>query len=164
MEYLTNEEAVDVIKNNAKEWFKRNWKKVAIGTLAFVGIGLAVAKAKSNDSNNEDNEGEEILNILKNASADIDKETLDILKNARSHVPNSADIDENIYTSLALEIEDAVLCEGLDEAYMDRTYTVKYPKGGNSDNGYYDVKKKVMVHVVDIGDEEDWTSPLYFLK
>lgn len=150
--YLTNKEAVEVIKNNTKAWFKRNWKKVAISALAFAGIGLAIAKAKSN---NEDNEGEEILNILKNASADIDEETLDILKNARSHVPNSADIDEDIYTSLALEIEDAVLCEGLDEAYMDRTYTVKYPKGGDSDNGYYDVKKKVMVHVVDIGDEED---------
>ncbi len=140
MEYLTNEEAVEVIKNNTKSWFKRNWKKIVIGTLAFAGIGLAVAKSKSNDSTTEDSEGEEIL---------------DILKSARSHVPNSADIDEDIYTSLALEIEDAVLCEGLDEAYMDRTYTVKYPKGGNSDNGYYDVKKKVMVHVVDIGDEED---------
>ena len=155
MEYLTTKEALIVIKDNTKSWFKRNWKKVVIGTLAFAGIGLAVAKAKSNDSSTEDTEGEEILNILKNASADIDEEVLDILRNARSHVPNSADIDEDIYTSLALEIEDAVLCEGLDEAYMDRTYTVKYPKGGDPDNGYYDVKKKVMVHVVDTGDEEE---------
>lgn len=153
--YLTNKEAVGVIKNNTKAWFKRNWKKIVIGTLAFAGIGLAVVKAKSNDSTTEDSEGEEILDILKNACANIDEEDLDILKSARSHVPNSADIDEDIYTSLALEIEDAVLCEGLDEAYMDRTYTVKYPRGGEPDKGYYDVKKKVMVHVVDIGDEED---------
>lgn len=59
-------------------------------------------------------------------------------------------IDEDIFTRLAPEIEDFVLSEGVDEAYMERTYSVGFPKGGNPDNGYYNVDKKVEVRMYDV--------------
>lgn len=59
-------------------------------------------------------------------------------------------IDEDIFTSIAPQIETLVLEEGLDEGYIERTYTVEYPKNGNPDEGYYEVKKKVEVHVHDM--------------
>lgn len=59
-------------------------------------------------------------------------------------------IDEDIFTKLAPEIEDFVLSEGVDEAYIERTYSVGFPKGGNPDNGYYNVDKKVEVRMYDV--------------
>ena len=59
-------------------------------------------------------------------------------------------IDEDIFTRLAPEIEDFVLSDGVDEAYIEGTYTVEFPKFGNPDNGYYNVDKKVEVRMYDV--------------
>lgn len=58
-------------------------------------------------------------------------------------------VDEDIFTSLAPEIEDALFEEGLDEARIDRSYTIRFPKGGDSENDFYKTVKNVMVLVQD---------------
>lgn len=61
-------------------------------------------------------------------------------------------IDEDIFTSLAPEIEDLVLEEGADEGLIDRTYEVEFPLKGSYSNGSYKVLKNVQVLVRDAGD------------
>ena len=62
---------------------------------------------------------------------------------------NSKDVDEDIFTNLAPQIEDMVLTEGLDEGYIEETYSVDYPKNGDSDESYT-VDKKVEIKVYDV--------------
>lgn len=64
-------------------------------------------------------------------------------------------IDEDIFTSLAPEIEDLVLEKGADEGLIDRTYEVEFPKKGSYSNGSYKVLKNVQVLVRDAGDVKD---------
>ena len=63
---------------------------------------------------------------------------------------NAQRIDEDIFTRLAPEIEDFVLSDGVDEAYIEGTYTVEFPKHGNPDEGYYERNKKVEVRMYDV--------------
>lgn len=84
---------------------------------------------------------------LHNNKSSADLEPLKI----PDEMPNPAHdhIDEDIFTDLAPQIEDAVLTEGLDEDYIEKTYYVEWPKGGGKEGTYEEVKK-VIVHIVDI--------------
>ena len=62
---------------------------------------------------------------------------------------NHYDIDEEIYSDLASNIEDAILEEGLDEWFDERNFTVKYPRFGDYSKGLYTAKKHVKVYVQD---------------
>ena len=68
---------------------------------------------------------------------------------------NGREIDEDIFTNIAPQIEAALLEEGLDEAYIDVTYDVEFPMGGDYKNGTYSVKKKVDIYVRDMCDQEE---------
>lgn len=61
------------------------------------------------------------------------------------------EIDEDIFTNLAMSMEDAIFDDSMDEAYFEETYTVPMPKGGDFNNGTYDVLKNVQVIVRDAG-------------
>lgn len=128
MEYLTNEEAVEVIKNNTKAWFKRNWKKVLF--VSIVGGAFAQAAVKS-----------------KGKSMDLN------VKTDNENRIDYSDIDEAIFTGIAPLIEDYLLEEGLDEAVIDETFEVPYPKGGDISNGIYTVLKNVHVSITDMCEE-----------
>jgi hypothetical protein len=68
---------------------------------------------------------------------------------------NQSEIDEEIYTDLASDIEDAVFKEGLDEWYDSRVFDVLYAKAGDPSKGTYTAKKEVTVNVRDITDCEE---------
>ena len=53
-------------------------------------------------------------------------------------------IDEDIFTSLAPTIEEAVLSDGIDEFYMDRDYPVEFESGDTR-------LRRVSVSVKDMG-------------
>lgn len=59
------------------------------------------------------------------------------------------DIDEAIFTDLAVEIENLVLEEGSDEGVIERFYTVPFLKNGDPAQGTYNVIKQVKVLVRD---------------
>lgn len=58
-------------------------------------------------------------------------------------------VDEDIFTNVAPQIEDAVLTEGLDEAFIKANYVVRYPKNGSFDNGAYTTHKLVEINITD---------------
>lgn len=60
---------------------------------------------------------------------------------------NGCEIDEKIFTGLACTIEDAVLEEGLGEAFIEEVYNVDFAKGGDIANGIYTVAKNVEVTI-----------------
>ena len=68
---------------------------------------------------------------------------------------NQSEIDEEIYSDLAGDIEDAVLKEGLDEWYDCRVFDVLYAKCGDPSKGTYTAKKEVTVNVRDVTDCEE---------
>lgn len=71
---------------------------------------------------------------------------------------NQSEIDEEIYTDLASDIENAVFKEGLDEWYDSRVFDVLYAKYGDPSKGTYTAKKEVTVNVRDITDCEEETN------
>ncbi len=71
---------------------------------------------------------------------------------------NQSEIDEEIYTDLASDLEKAVLKEGLDEWYDHRVFDVLYAKYGDPLKGTYTAKKEVTVNVRDITDCEEETN------
>ena len=131
MEYLTNEEAVEVIKNNTKAWFKRNWKKLLVGVSIVGGaVVLTVIKSRSESTDSNEETGNE-------NGVDYSK------------------IDEAIFTEIAPQIEGCLLEEGLDEAVIDESFDVPYPKGGDISNGIYTVRKNVHILIRDMCGEDE---------
>lgn len=131
------------IKNKIKNFWKKH-KKEIIFTAITVGSFTA---------------GCVITNALKGSKTALDdhdkegKDILDTLNDAFNKYPSTRKtklIDEDIFTSLAPEIEDLVLSEGCDEGYLERSYDVDYPKYGDPSEGYYSVTKQVLVKVTDI--------------
>lgn len=68
---------------------------------------------------------------------------------------NANEIDDDIFTEIAPQIEGLLLEEGLDEGGIDKNYIIKFPKFGDAENGYYEVVKKLHVFVQDIGDVKE---------
>ena len=60
-----------------------------------------------------------------------------------------------LFTEIAPQIEGLLLEEGLDEGGIDKNYIIKFPKFGDTENGYYEVVKKLHVFVQDIGDAKE---------
>lgn len=85
------------------------------------------------------------------------KVILDALKDAgfTYSALNVHEIDEDIFTEIAPQIEGLLLEEGLDEGGIDKDYIIKFPKFGDTENGYYEVIKHLHVFVQDIGDAKE---------
>ena len=115
-------------KEDIKKFVKEHKTGIIVGGLSVAAFVCAVIASHNNESSD-------------------DLEPLKI----PDEMPNPAHdhIDEDIFTDLAPQIEDAVLTEGLDEDYIEKTYYVEWPKGGGNEGTYEEVKK-VMVHIVDV--------------
>lgn len=72
---------------------------------------------------------------------------------------NHAEIDEDIYASLAYDIETAVFSESLDEQVIEENYSVLFAKNGEPKDGSYEILKHVKVVVSDAScNEEESTN------
>lgn len=125
-------------ENKLKTFWQKHKGKIIGATAIVTAVSLVVVKIvlTTEETNSEiDEEGKKII---------------DAFEEAHSLYSGNQAIDEDIFTNLAPNIEDAVLEEGLDEAYFEKNYSVEYPINGNPDEGYYTVNKKVTVSVNDI--------------
>ena len=123
--FLIEREEIAMKKEEIKKWFSDHKKEIAIGTAGVVTFALGLYVGK------------------KCFSKTLEKvDVTPFVKTRRA-------IDRDIFTDLASEIEDLVLAEGVDEGLVEKVYTVAFPKGGDSRNGYYGVRKYVKVLVQD---------------
>ena len=128
--YLTTKEALKVIKNNTKRWFKEHKEIILAGTLTIAGavfvgcVAQACENAYSSGFQNKNNQLE----------------------------------DEIIFTDIAPQIEDLVLADGVDEGVIDTTFVVDYPLNGDFGKGVYNGKKNVHVVVRDAWEPESEES------
>ena len=115
-------------ENKVKKFWDKNKGKIFAVTGWLVALGTVTVVVVNSIGSDDGDE-------------DLKEEKVDIKWNT--------DIDEDIFTNLAPQIEDMVLEEGLDEGYIEETYSVDYPKNGDSDESYT-VEKKVEVKVYDV--------------
>lgn len=119
-------------KFNFKEAMKNFWDRhkvtIVSGLMFFGGLFIGYAVKRTNDG-------------IEDGGYDLGIVPSD---------PKAKEIDKDIYTRIAPFIEDTVLCEGLDEGYIDATYDVEYPKFGDERNGTYTATKKVEVNIKDV--------------
>ena len=129
------------MKEKMRKFWEEHKEQIVLGGVAVGGFLLGVLYENFRDSScdislNRDSSEYEIPGEIPSS------------KNGRL-------IDEDIFTNIAPQIEAVILEEGLDEAYIDATYDVEYPKGGDYKNGTYTVKKKLDIYVRDMCDREE---------
>lgn len=118
---------IEEAKKKGKDFCKKNWPYL-LGTAATVAMGMVAWK---------------VVKISGVKSPEVN----DFLKPIEGGYKGNSWIDEDIFTDLAPQIEDALLEEGLDELLIDRTYPVKFPKFGDFKNGTYSIDKNIQVHI-----------------
>ena len=146
--YLTTKEALKVIKNNTKRWFKEHKEIILAGTLTIAGavfVGCVAQACENASKKNREHEEE-------------GKEILDVLNSSGFHTKNNQLVDEIIFTDIAPQIEDLVLADGVDEGVIDTTFVVDYPLNGDFGKGVYNGKKNVHVVVRDAWEPESEES------
>lgn len=119
-------------RQKIKEFWKKNGAKIVAGTAAVAGFVIAYKLGSRNAVNKI------------GTSATLD--------HADEFVKSCRFVDEDIFTDLALQIEDLVIADGIDEGVIERTYTMAYPRFGGTENGFYKVLKNVQVLVRDAGE------------
>ena len=135
--YLSKEEAIESLKGHAKNWLKKNWIKLAFA--GGIGTGLYILVHTQKELKKIDDECNKEAQII-----------IDALTKPDKFSDACRIVDEDIFTRVAPEIEDAILCEGLDEYVMDKTYTIDYPRKGDSSNGFYSTNKNLHITITDI--------------
>ena len=123
---MKEKKIIEEVKKNGKDFCKKNWPYVVIAGGAAIGI-IAWGLAKK--------------------SGVKPSEVNNFLQPIEGGYRGNSWIDEDIFTDLAPQIEDALLEEGLDELFIERTYPVKFPKFGDFKNGTYTVDKNIQVHI-----------------
>ena len=123
-------------KEDVKYFWEEHKEQIIMGALAVTGFALGWHFCKNHYK-------------LHKASAKV-VETASKLSDELPLKGTHQFVDEDIFTNIAPQIEEAVLTEGLDEAFIEATYHVAWPKGGDFKNGVYEELKKVTVKVMDI--------------
>lgn len=134
MKKMTTKEHLKGIASNTKQWIKEHWKGIVLGGLAILGGAVIVSMKKKNEEHNE--EGEAILDVLDSYSNAIAKRN-----------PN---IDEDIYTNIALQMESLIFDDSCNEGIITTTYEVEYPKNGDYSEGSWTGNKEVIVTIKDV--------------
>lgn len=126
------------MKKEVKEWWQKNKKKVYIGASIAAGLGAAYFLHKKQLP---------VAKIKHEIAKDIFRPMCEAEKAANAVYEA---IDEEIFTNIAPTLEDMILEEGVDEDIITKVFTIPYAKGGNFENGTYEVKKHVQILVRDM--------------
>lgn len=141
MKKMTTKEHLKGIASNTKQWVKEHWKGIALGGLAILGGAVIVSMSKKNEEHDE--EGEAIIDVFDSYSKSIAK--------------RNPEIDMDIYTNIASQMESLIFDDSCDEGVITATYEVEYPKYGDYAKGSWKGNKEVTVTIKDvyIENEED---------
>lgn len=142
MKKMTTKEHLKGIASNTKQWVKEHWKGIALGGLAILGGTVIVSMNKKSEERDEESETV-VIDTLDSYSTAIAK--------------RNPQIDEDIYTNVALQMESLIFDDSCDEGVITTTYEVEYPKNGDYSEGSWTGNKEVTVTIkdVDIENEED---------
>ena len=139
------------MRREIRQWWKKNKHKVIIGGAIAGAIGGYIWSKKTGISIDRDQEAADFVSKYMTKAPEVAKKLSTFEKAANEAYSK---IDEKVFTDMAVELENMILEEGVDESLLEYTVTVPFAKFGDFSKGLYETTKKVQIYVQDITDPE----------
>lgn len=139
------------MRREIRQWWKKNKHKVIIGGAIAGAIGGYIWSKKTGISIDRDQEAADFVSKYMTKAPEVAKKLSTFEKAANEAYSK---IDEKVFTDMAVELENMILEEGVDESLLEYTVTVPFAKFGDFSKGLYETTKKVQIYVQDITDSE----------
>ena len=139
------------MRKEIRQWWKRNKNKVIIGGAIAGAIGGYIWSKKAGVTVDYDQEAADFVSKYMTKAPEVAKKLSKFEKAANEAYSK---IDEKVFTDMAVELENMILEEGVDESLLEYTVTVPFAKFGDFSKGLYETTKKVQICVQDITDPE----------